>query len=47
MQEELPTGIKPGSLKVNHIQKSIHTLKQKEIELAGGKQDNMNVETFN
>jgi len=40
--EELPTGVKPGSLKVNHIQKSIHTLKQKEIEIAGGKSDNLN-----
>lgn len=38
----MPTGVKPGSLKVNHIQKSIHSLKQKELEIAGGKSDNLN-----
>jgi len=45
--EELPNGMKAGSLKINHIQKSIFTLKQKEAEIAGGGESNIKTETFN
>ncbi len=32
-EEALPTGMIPGSVKINHLQKSIHTMKQNEVKV--------------